>query len=515
MNVCQALDEACRRFAERPALVSLRDGGERKTSYRELYDLALAFRADWLERGLQPGDRVAVLLDNSVALVASEWACLLGGFLWVALSSRWSAEEIDAVLSDCRPSLLLAGNRQRELARALAPPRDCRLEYVDEDQPAVGAAAARPRRWPAPGDPVRIRYTSGTAGAPKGAVLTRSNYDASVETVAGVLGPLSEGDVVVQAAPMTHASGAMLIPHLLVGARALLTGRFDAQAFIEQVQRYGGTAAFLVPTMLVRVLEALDRPERLSSLRTIVYGGASMPVDRLVRGLELLGPVFVQIYGLTESTWPVTALSKEDHLRRPGEDVAGWHARLASCGRPTAVGELRVVKPGGEDAAPGEAGEIWVRGRNTMRGYWGGVDDEQGKGLDENGWMHTGDVGIRDGEGYVTIIDRLHDMIVSGGFNVYPREVEHALSSHPGVLESAVVGRPHPDWGEAVHAFVVLRPGASATEQELIAHCGRHLAGYKKPKQIEFVDSLPKNASGKILRRVLRDRLRQAVAERR
>ena len=462
MNVCEALDEVCRRFSERPALILPSANGERTVRYGELIDLALALCADWKGKGVQPGDRVAVLLDNSVALIASEWACLFGGFLWVALSSRWSAEEIAAVLADCRPSLFLVGRRHQALAASL--PQGCRMEYVDENDPVVArSAAARPDRWPAPDQPVRIRYTSGTAGAPKGAVLTRSNYDASIETVTTVLGRLSERDVVVQVAPMTHASGAMLIPHLLVGARALLVRRFDATAFIEQVDRYGGTAAFLVPTMLVRVLEALDRPEKLASLRTIVYGGSSMPVDRLLRGLELLGPVFVQIYGLTESTWPITALAKEDHLRRPGEDTKAWHARLASCGKPTAVGELRVVAADGRDAAPGEAGEIWVRGRNTMSGYWGGTADEAGKGLDEEGWMNTGDVGVRDAEGYITIVDRLHDMIVSGGFNVYPREVEHALSTHPAVLESAVVGRPHEDWGEAVHAFVVLRPGTAAT----------------------------------------------------
>lgn len=233
-----------------------------------------------------------------------------------------------------------------------------------------------------------------------------------------------------------------------------------------------------------------------------------MPVDRLVRGLELLGPVFVQIYGLTESTWPVTSLSRQAHCQRAGETDSAWCARLASCGRPTSIGELRIMAPDGREASVGQSGEILVRGRNTMKGYWTSdaawAPDEL-KGLDSEGWMHTGDVGRRDVEGNVTIVDRLHDMIVSGGFNVYPREIEDVLSTHPAVLESAVVGRPDAEWGETVEAFVVLRDGADADPRELLEHCAGVLAGYKKPRTVEILVALPKNASGKILRRELRE----------
>jgi fatty-acyl-CoA synthase len=227
-----------------------------------------------------------------------------------------------------------------------------------------------------------------------------------------------------------------------------------------------------------------------------------MPVDRLERGLEALGPVFVQIYGLTESNWPVTALRREDHIVG---DAAARRRRLTSCGRPTAVGEVRIVGAGGSEVADGDTGEMLVRGRNTMLGYWGKTGGNgDAKGLDADGWMHTGDVAVRDADGFVTIVDRLHDMIVSGGFNVYPREVEDALSSHPAVLESAVVGRADPEWGERVHAVVVLRPGSSVTTAELATHVADRTAPYKKPRSIEFADELPKNAAGKVLRRVLK-----------
>ncbi len=519
----ELLEDVGTRFATRTALVNLEweeaAGDYRRgssTTYAELYTNALRLADALAKRGVKPGDRVAVLLDNCTELVVTEWACLVSGMVWVALNVRSSAPEQAAILRDCTPSVLVVASRHREQIDPGAPGRSC---LVVETGPALDSLLAsgeprRPANPPGEEDVVRLRYTSGTAGLPKGAMLPRRCYDASVEVVGDVIGPLHEGDVLAQIAPMTHAAGAMWMPHAAIGATALLADRFDAAAFVRLAVRERVTSVFLVPTMLVRFLEALRDGPRPDSLRSIVYGGASMPVDRLERGLELLGPVFVQIYGLTESNWPVTALRREEHLVRG--DAAARRRRLASCGRPTAVGEVRIVDPEGREVAAGETGEMLVRGRNTMLGYWGrknrtdakgldaagtGVD---AKGLDTEGWMHTGDVAVRDGEGFVTIVDRLHDMIVSGGFNVYPREVEDALSSHPAVLESAVVGRADPEWGERVHAVVVLRPGAAATEAELASHVAARTAPYKKPRSVEFAAELPKNAAGKVLRRVLK-----------
>jgi acyl-CoA synthetase (AMP-forming)/AMP-acid ligase II len=520
LNAVRLIDESVCRFGPRVLLSETHDeiagveSAAREVTYADVGADARNLASGLYANGLERGARVAVLLENSPELVVTEWACLISGLVWVGLNVRTSAAELQRLVDDCGPAALLYGTHLRDLAESVRLPEGALRILVAPNGAewmrllaAGGASSPESFTTPGPADPVRIRYTSGTAGTPKGAVLPRRCYDASVAAVSDVMGPIEADDVVVHVAPMTHASGALLLPHAAVGARAVLLRHFDARELIAVVEKERGTAMFLVPTMLVRLLDAVDDPRRLASLRTVVYGGAAMPVDRLRSGLELLGPIFVQIYGLTESTWPVCALRREDHLRRKGEAESSWLRRLHSCGRATTVGAIRIVAPDGTDAPPGQVGELWVRGRNTMSGYWRlpnhpAVADA--KGLDGDGWMHTGDVGFRDEEGFVTIVDRLHDMIVSGGFNVYPREVENALSSHEAVLEAAVVGRPDPEWGETVHAAVVLRPGRHASASDLMCHCAGILPGYKKPRSIEIVVGLPKNPSGKILRREIR-----------
>jgi acyl-CoA synthetase (AMP-forming)/AMP-acid ligase II len=507
-NVSRLIADIGQRYADRTALIDLSSDQVREISYAELVARTRALASALYQRGMRPGDRLAVALDNSTEMVVSEWCCLLAGFVWVALNVRSSEEELAGVLSDSDPALVITNQRYEDTLGRAASGRPVEVvgsarwtRFVENSDPEL------PRLVPRSTDPVRIRYTSGTSGRAKGAILTRGGYDASIDNVSSVIGPFYEDDVVAQVAPMTHASGAMLLPHLAAGGKAVIVDRFDAGALQKLCKQYRVTALFLVPTMLVRFLSAHAPSDDLETLRTIVYGGASTPPDTIAGAVESLGAIFIQIYGLTESTWPVCALGRDEHERGEDEARADWLARLASCGRPTAVGRVRIVNESGTDVDDGQAGELWVRGRNTMAGYWRSAD-EGDKGLDTDGWMHTGDIGVRDEQGRITIVDRLHDMIVSGGFNVYPREIEDALGSHDGVLESAVVGRPHSEWGEAVHAYVVVKAGMQPSADELRSHVSGRVAGYKSPKTIEFVDSLPKNTSGKVLRRVLRDRLR-------
>ncbi|MFQ5352965.1 MAG: class I adenylate-forming enzyme family protein, partial [Candidatus Binatia bacterium] len=370
MVIGRQIQEAAKRYGSRRVLTSLvTDGGKtlevvEEFSFAELYECTLRLASALATKGLVKGDRLAVLLDNCAAMVMSEWACLKTGLLWVSLNTRSSPSELTFMLEDSRPSMLLVGENKLSLLEGVDIPPGCELVTVGGSGDGWGALlrageATEPGDELREEDPVRIRYTSGTAGKPKGAVLPRRCYDASVEAVTALLRPMADDEVVLQVAPMTHASGAMLLPHLLVGGRAVLVDRFDASAFEGLVERFRTSSVFLVPTMLVRVLEALERPRALGSLRRIVYGGSPMPVERLKRGLEALGPVFIQIYGLTESTWPVSALSREDHRLAMGDEAL--LARLKSCGKPTAIGEVKVVGEDGRCVAAGLPGEILVR----------------------------------------------------------------------------------------------------------------------------------------------------------
>lgn len=510
VSIVQEIERAAARFSSRDLLTELRldDPAAASTfSYGQIYERSLRLASGLARAGLRPGDRLAVLMDNSADMVTSEWACLLCGFLWVTLNVRSANRELEDILADSLPAVLIVGSDHAARTATLRLPADCCVVQAGPELEALLGSPEAPYPPPGAEGPVRIRYTSGTSGRPKGAVLVRRCYDASVSAVEKVIGPISAEGSLLQVAPMTHASGAMLFPHAKAGAKAYLLDRFEAGLVAKIIEARSISSIFVVPTMLVRLLSTPAAGTHLASLRTIVYGGASMPVDRLRDGLELLGPVFVQIYGLTESTWPVAALGRHDHLRREaeGESEESWVARLSSVGLSSGVGEIRVVDEAGTDLGTDLAGEILVKGPNTMTGYWSqGQDVDDGKGLDADGWMRTGDIGRCDPGGYLTIVDRLDDMIVTGGFNVYPREVEDALASHPDVIESAVVARDDPDWGQRVHACVVLEAGRSLDAAALIEHVAGRLAGYKKPRTLELVDSLPRNPAGKLLRRELR-----------
>ena len=293
------------------------------------------------------------------------------------------------------------------------------------------------------------------------------------------------------------------VPHmaaLMRGLRVVVTP-FDLGRVVELIERYQITDAFFVPTMIALLLQAeeLRSQHDLSSLRTILYAAAPMPVAVLRRALATFGPIFCQMYGLTESSSLSTILNKDEHVVDGGEE---WTARLASCGREVTRVEVRVLRLDGAEANTGEMGEIAIRGENLMKGYWG-RPEATAESLRE-GWFHTGDMGKRDGAGFIYILDRKNDMIITGGFNVYPREVEEILFMHPAVLETAVIGIPDETWGETVLALLVLRPDCVASTEEMIAYCAERLADYKKPRQVKFLDALPRSAAGKIDKLALR-----------
>ncbi|MCC6849106.1 MAG: AMP-binding protein [Deltaproteobacteria bacterium] len=490
MDATEALRRAARRWPEREAL---RDG-DRSVGFAELDARANRLAHALMRAGVGPGDRVATFLPNSIAHVAAQQAILRAGAVWVGINRRLAPPEVAFMLEHAAVRVVLADADGLGTARPAEGVAVWDVSGADaaRERRFAGAPAAAPRSPAAEHDVARLRYTSGTTGRPKAAVLTHGCALASLRNLLAELHELSPSDTVAHVAPLTHASEALLAPAFWRGARSILCHDFRPDALRELMAHERVTTLFLVPTMIAALVDSLPG-ESLANLRTIVYGAAPMSEDLMLRALDALGPVLLQIYGLSECPFPITTLRKEDHLDP---------LRRGSCGLPTAQNDVLVLDAGGAPLAPGEVGTIAVRGPQLMREYW--CDPEATAAALVDGWLRTGDLGRFDEAGFLTLVDRSDDVIITGGFNVYPREVEVVLEAHPAVAEAAVVGIPHERWGRSVAAWVVRRPCAEVDEHELIDFCRAQLAGYKKPLRVTFVEALPKSSTGKLLRRALR-----------
>lgn len=359
-----------------------------------------------------------------------------------------------------------------------------------------------PAHASAPEDVAWLFYTSGTTGRPKGVMITHRNVLCMSLCYFSDVDSISAGDCILHAAPMSHGSGMYNFPHVIAGANQVLpeSGHFDPAEIFALAQRWAGLTMFAAPTMVHRLVAHAEREQPpLDGIKTIVYGGGPMYLQDIKRALRVMGSRFVQIYGQGESPMTITALSRL-HIR---DDAHPRHdARLASVGVAQAAMEVRVADHGDAPLPTGEIGEILVRGDAVMKGYW--QDDEATGETLRNGWLHTGDVGSLDQDGFLTLHDRSKDLIISGGTNIYPREVEEVLLRHPGVAEVSVVGHPHDEWGEQVVAFIVPRSGHAPPEAELEQLCLAHIARFKRPRAYRFLPELPKNHYGKVLKTELR-----------
>ncbi len=459
---------------------------------------------------LDAGDRVALAMTNTPAYVECLFACWHAGLAAVPINAKLHPLEVRAILEHSGARLCLA---TPAMADALSPQVASLpgllavLNLGTTEQPSADyrALLETPPQDPAvcgDDDLAWLFYTSGTTGQAKGAMLTHRNLRAMLLSYFADVDSIAPQDSILHAAPMSHGSGLYILPHIAAGALQIVpeSGGFDPAEIFTLLEAHKGVTMFAAPTMLSRLVEHGTRTAQgPGGLKTIVYGGGPMYVEDLKRAQQHLGDRLVQIYGQGESPMTITALTKADHARH---DHPRHEARLGSVGQAQAVVE---VKLGGGNGTPppGEEGEILVRGDSVMPGYW--RDPDASARALRGGWLHTGDIGVFDQDGYLTLIDRSKDLIISGGANIYPREVEEVLLHHKGVLECAVIGRPHADWGEEVIAFVVARPGESLDPADLDAVCLKHIARFKRPRGYRIVDNLPKNNYGKVLKTKLRE----------
>jgi len=483
MNLARILDDTARAHPDRPA-VRLDD---LTLTYRQLSDLSTR-AADWLhEHGVAPGDRVGIMLPNIAQFPVLYYGVLRAGGTVVPMNPLLKAREIEHYLGDSGAKLVFSTSPEATVgaaavgAQAVAVDADTFTEIAA--RPSSSEIAAR-----ADDDTAVILYTSGTTGTPKGAELTHANLRHNAVVAATTLLDLGPDDVVMGCLPLFHSFGQTCGLNAAVASGACLTliPRFDPVTALKVIERDRVTLFEGVPTMYVAMLNAGPSVADTSSLRLGISGGAALPVE-VLRGFEqAFGTPIIEGYGLSETS-PVATFNTPAR-RKPG-----------TIGLPIAGVELKLVDPDGAEVGEGAVGEIAIRGHNVMKGYWQRPDASAAAIRD--GWFHSGDMATRDADGFYTIVDRKKDLIIRGGFNVYPREIEEVLYEHPAVLEAAVVSTPHPTHGEEVVAAVALRPGATATPAELRDHVKARVAAYKYPRHVWLVDALPKGATGKVLKR--------------
>jgi long-chain acyl-CoA synthetase len=467
--------------------------------------------------GLEPGDRVVLFMRNHPRYLELLWGAWWAGLVVVPVNAKLHTVEVEWIIDNAQARWAFVTNDVVPPAQRLAGLE----QQIDADSTEADALLtpvpdpfAVPRAERAADDVAWLFYTSGTTGRPKGVMLTHRNLTTMGLTYFVDVDPVDPGDAMVYAAPMSHGCGLYAVPHVMAGARHVVpaSGGVDPAELFALGRALGPLSTFAAPTIVKRLVDhaeahGLTPQDAAASFKTIVYGGAPMYVADVERALAVMGPCFVQIYGQGETPMVATALS-----RRHIADAAHprYRERLGSVGVAQTPVEIRTADEHGRDVAVGEIGEVLVRGDTVMAGYWRNL--EASAAALRDGWLWTGDVGSLDADGFLTLKDRSKDLVISGGSNIYPREVEEVLLTAPGVAEVAVVGAPDPEWGEVIVAFVVPHPGQRIDEARLDAHCLERIARFKRPKRYHVVDALPKNNYGKVLKTELRARLRAGAA---
>ena len=483
----RTLAEMLRWRAQRhPSLMAVWYEGKTQT-YGELNESSSQLAAGLITKlWLKPGDRVAILDKNCAAYLELFFALDKAGLVTAPLNWRLTAQEVKKIIDDMKPKLVVTGAEFRATGAASGVPT-----MTFDELPRGGSDPMRD----ADGAVSCQFSTSGTTGLPKGAMLTGWNVLNVGLCLALEMPEIREGGRHLVCLPMFHIGGAgWAIWAMQEGSAAIIVRETAAEPLLKTMVEQKVETALLAPTLMLFLTELpAARTADFSALRHITYGTAPISPALLQRSIETFKCRFSQLYGLTETTGPITALSHEHHVG----------ARMLSCGRPMFGGQVRVVDADGNDLPPGQVGEILYRGESLMSGYWQ-REKETAQAI-RGGWFFTGDAGYLDEEGFIFLKDRLKDMIVSGGENVYPAEIEAVLMGHPEILECAVIGVPDAKWGETVKAVVVRRAGTNLSETTLVEWSRDKLAGFKRPRSVDFVEALPRNASGKLLKRTLRE----------
>jgi len=507
MNLALQLVRQARQDPDRPTIF---DGERPWASHGQWAARSAALAQRLRSAGLAPGERVLLFMHNHPRTLEILWGAWWAGLVVVPVNAKLHPAEVEWIIDDAQA-------RWGFVTGDIAPgPLQGLQRQVDAESAEAEALLAPAAAWAdvpvterGPDDTAWLFYTSGTTGRPKGVMLTHRNLTTMGLTYFVDVDAVTRGDAIVYAAPMSHGCGIYAIPHLMAGARHVV----PASRGVEPAELFalgralGPLSTFAAPTIVKRLVDHAEQagltPDKAArSLKTIVYGGAPMYLADIERALRVMGPRFVQIYGQGETPMVATALARHHIADRAHPR---HRERLASVGVAQTPVQVRVADEQGASLPPGEIGEVLVRGDTVMAGYW--RNPEASAAALRDGWLWTGDVGCLDADGFLTLKDRSKDLLISGGSNIYPREVEEVLLTAPGVAEAAVVGAPDPEWGEVVVAFIVAQPAARPTAADLDTHCLARIARFKRPKRYVFVDELPKNNYGKVLKTELRARL--------
>lgn len=503
MNMVDLIVRSAKLYATRIAITS----ENRSLTYQEVNKRANKLVHALRSLGLQRQARVALLTFNDVHFLEFQFAMAKGSFVGVPLNARSRVQEHEYILKHSGAEVLIYSEafaheipylkeRLPGLRYTYCLQNNGNIEDAEYEQLLKRHPSQEPDDINDDNDLLyMLFYSSGTTGKPKGVMLTQKNWIAVGINLLLEFGPVHRDDTILHLQPLSHGGGFFLLPYYMRGAHSVVPKRYDPVSTLELIEKHHITVLKLIPTMLIQILNEPSLAKyRLESLKTIIYGASPMPEDKLREAVDRFGPILTQLYGQAEFPMTISVLPKLDHLNPK---------LLRSAGRPWTLTEVRVVDEEGNVCPPNEIGEIIVRGEQMMKGYW--RNEQLTKETIRNGWVYTRDLGYMNEDGYLFIVDRKSDMIITGGFNVYPREVEEVLHTHPAVLETVVFGVDDPVWIQRVVAAVVLRSGAHVSETELLDYAKEQLPSFKRPREVLILDTIPKNANGKIDRRAAKE----------